>query len=126
MSVQLVTNNTAFIQPPQTGTDEMVLCDISDLVENSGICALAEDKQIAIFYLPHTEQKLFAVSNWDPIGKANVISRGIIGDIKGTLVVASPLYKQHYDLTTGRCLEDDSARLDTFNIKLDDDKVKLS
>ena len=101
----------------------MVVCNTSDLIENSGICALVDDQQVAIFYLPRTEQKIFAVSNWDPIGKANVISRGIVGDIKGTVVVASPLYKHHFNLQTGACLEDATCKLDTFNIKIDDDKV---
>lgn len=101
----------------------MVVCNTSDLIENSGICALVNDQQVAIFYLPRTEQKVFAVSNWDPLGKANVISRGIVGDIKGTVVVASPLYKHHFSLQTGVCLEDATCKLDTFNIKIDKDKV---
>ena len=104
----------------------MVVCKISDLIENSGICALVDDQQVAIFYLPNTEQKVFAVSNWDPIGKANVISRGIVGDIKGTVVVASPLYKQHFNLQTGACIEDDTAKLDTFKVEIIDDEVIIA
>ena len=59
-------------------------------------------------------EQVFAVSNFDPFGKANVLSRGIIGSIGEQLVVASPLYKQHFDLQTGACLEDDSVSLKTF------------
>lgn len=126
MNVQLVADNSAFINQVNSGNKAMVVCNASDLIENSGICALVEDQQVAIFYLPCTEQKIFAVSNWDPIGKANVISRGIVGDIKGTLVVASPPYKQHFNLQTGVCIEDSTAKLTTFKVEIVDDKVIIS
>jgi nitrite reductase (NADH) small subunit len=104
---------------------ETIICDKSDLIENSGVCALLNDEQVAIFYLPATEQKVFAIANWDPIGQANVLSRGIIGDIGGEIVVASPLYKQHFSLTSGQCLEDDSAPVKTYPIALKNDKVVI-
>ena len=126
MNVQLVSDNSAFMNQVNSGNKTMVVCKISDLIENSGICALVDDQQVAIFYLPNTEQKVFAVSNWDPIGKANVISRGIVGDIKGTVVVASPLYKQHFNLQTGACIEDDTAKLDTFKVEIIDDEVIIA
>jgi len=80
------------------------VCDITDLLPNSGICALAHGQQVAIFYFPD-ENVIHAIHNYDPIGKANVLSRGVTGDIQGEIVVASPLYKQHFSLITGRCLE---------------------
>ena len=55
------------------------LCSQDDLVANSGVCVLVGTQQVALFYLPDHEPTVFAVSNWDPIGKANVISRGMIG-----------------------------------------------
>jgi nitrite reductase (NADH) small subunit len=82
------------------------VCSVSDLQENSGVCALVNYLQVAIFYLPNDEHGVYAINNYDPIGKANVLSRGIVGDINGELVVASPLYKQHFNLHTGICLED--------------------
>ena len=126
MNVQLVADNSAFMNQVNPGNKTMVVCNTSDLIENSGICALVEDQQVAIFYIPNSEKKIFAVSNWDPIGKANVISRGIVGDIKGTLVVASPLYKQHFNLQTGACIEDSTEKLTTFKVEIVDDKVIIS
>mgnify|MGYP000117160705 FL=1 len=102
-----------------------VVCSKNDLVENSGVCALVNGEQIAIFYLPKSEQKVFAISNWDPIGKANVLSRGIVGDLEGKFVVASPLYKQHFDLISGECLEDETASVKIFPISLEDNKIIL-
>lgn len=101
------------------------LCGIEDLVEYSGVCALWKQTQIAIFYLPDSEPCLYAISNWDPIGKAEVLSRGIVGDIGGAPVVASPLYKQHFDLSTGVCIEDPEVSVLTYQITLDKDGVWL-
>ena len=84
--------------------DWQMICAREDLVPGSGVCALVEGEQVALFYLPGEEQEVYALSNRDPIGDANVLSRGVIGDISGRLVVASPLYKQHFDLVTGQCL----------------------
>ena len=80
-------------------------CTVDDLVEGSGVCALINGQQVAIFYLPNEEQKVFAIDNYDPIGGANVLSRGMVGDVQKNLVVASPLYKEHFNLLNGRCLE---------------------
>lgn len=104
---------------------EQIICDKSDLVANSGVCALVQEEQVAIFYIPGTEQEIFAISNWDPIGKANVLSRGIVGDLEGQIVVASPLYKQHFNLATGSCLEDDTASVKTYPVQIKNDKVLL-
>lgn len=101
------------------------LCGQEDLVPNSGVCALWEGQQIAIFYLPDTEPSLYAISNWDPIGKAEVLSRGMVGDINGIPVVASPLYKQHFDLISGACIEDEDVRVSTYQVALAADGVWL-
>ena len=84
------------------------ICTEDDLIPDSGLCALFENEQVAIFKFSNHD-RIFAVSNYDPIGEANVISRGIIGSVDGRFVVSSPLYKQHYCLETGECLEEDAS-----------------
>jgi len=107
------------------------ICSINDLIPNSGVCALLNaektgaDEQVALFYVPDTEEKVLAINNWDPIGEANVLSRGIIGHIDEELVVASPLYKQHFSLKTGQCLEEEVA-IKTYAVSLDGDGVYLN
>ena len=105
------------------------ICNVGDLVKNSGICALAtvggEEQQVAIFHVPTTAEKVFAISNWDPLGEANVLSRGMIVSIGSELVVASPLYKQHFSLTSGQCLEED-ASVPVYSVTLEDDGVYLA
>ena len=104
----------------------ITICEQKNLVANSGICAIVEGKQIALFYLPSETPKIYAIGNWDPIGKANVLSRGMVGDINDRLVVASPLYKQHFDLQTGECLEDGEVRVPVYSVELSADKVLLT
>jgi nitrite reductase (NADH) small subunit len=52
-----------------------------------------------------------------------VLSRGIVGDVQGTLVVASPIYKQHFDLASGRCVEDPAVCLPVFEARVQGDAV---
>lgn len=102
------------------------LCTRQDLVAESGVCALLGSEQVALFYLPDEEQVLYALANRDPIGGANVLSRGIVGDIGGELVVASPLYKQHFSLLTGTCLEDEAIQVEVYGVRLDGDSVLIA
>lgn len=102
------------------------VCRRKDLVAGSGVCALLGTEQVALFYLPEEEQKVFAISNRDPIGGANVLSRGIVGDLQGKLVVASPLFKQHFDLTSGECLEQADVCVEVYSARLEGDDVLVS
>jgi nitrite reductase (NADH) small subunit len=101
------------------------VCTEADLVANSGICALVQGQQVAIYYLPNENPSIYALSNWDPIGEANVMSRGIIGSLSDELMVASPLYKQHYSLTSGQCLEDETQQLTVYPTQSSDGKVSI-
>ena len=105
-------------------TEWFDLCSINDLVDNSGVCALLKEQQIALFYLA-TEQKVYAVGQYDPFGHANVMSRGIIGSKQGQLFVASPLYKQHFLLEDGRCLEDETVSLPVWKTRIINERVMI-
>jgi len=101
------------------------VCGIDDLQPNSGICALVDGLQVAIFYL-NPADSCYAVSNYDPIGHANVLSRGLIGDINGQPVVISPLYKQHFNLQTGVCLEDADVKIPVYAIRINNNRVEVN
>ena len=66
--------------------------------------------------MPGFERELYAIDHHDPFSNANVIAHGIVGDIKGAAVVASPIYKQHFRLEDGQCVEDDSVTLATWKV----------
>jgi len=100
------------------------ICTVNDLTPLVGVPALVQGEQVAVFRL--NDGNIFAVSNFDPFSQANVIARGITGNLKGFDVVASPIYKQHFDLRTGQCLEDDNVFIKTYQVKLDGDDVLIS
>ena len=79
------------------------VCAVTDLEVERGRAALLGGIQIALF-LVHSG-KVHAVSNFDPYSRANVISRGIVGTRQDAPTVASPMYKQVFDLRTGACLD---------------------
>ena len=101
------------------------VCSVDDLQADSGVCALVNGLQVALFYMPK-ESAVYAINNYDPFGHANVLSRGIIGDINGQPVVASPLYKQHFNLNTGVCLEDETVILPTYAVRIESGRVQVS
>ncbi|MBW9092901.1 nitrite reductase small subunit NirD [Microbacterium jejuense] len=98
---------------PQTTTDTapagwVRVCALSDLEVERGRAALLGGTQIALFLTRGTngrEGRVYAVSNFDPFSRANVISRGIVGTRQDAPTVASPMFKQVFDLRTGICLD---------------------
>lgn len=99
------------------------VCPIDDIVPNTGVCALIGGRQVAVFRV--SDDRVYALSNHDPFSKANVLSRGIVGDIKGELVVASPVYKQHFSLATGQCVEDPAVKVAVFPARVADGMVQI-
>ena len=98
----------------------MKICRLDDIVPDTGICALVAGEQVAVFRI---NQEIYAIGNCDPFSGANVLSRGIVGDLNGELVVASPVYKQHFSLLTGRCIEDGSVSVPVYRARLDGSSV---
>ncbi|MCO8161267.1 nitrite reductase small subunit NirD [Pseudomonas sp. 21LCFQ010] len=119
--------NVAFAERPQaTATLHWHnLCQHQDLVANSGVVAWVNDCQVALFYLPGNEQPLYAVGNRDPKSGANVIGRGLLGKLGDDLVIASPLYKQHFRLQDGSCLEYPEQRLDVWPVRINGSQVEI-
>ncbi|MDO9239688.1 MAG: nitrite reductase small subunit NirD [Methylicorpusculum sp.] len=105
-------------------SDWLEVCSVDDLQPDSGICVKVNARQIALFYMPK-EQALYALDNFDPFGQANVLSRGMIGDIGGQPMVASPLYKQHFNLATGVCFEDDTVKVATYPTRIANNRVSV-
>jgi nitrite reductase (NADH) small subunit len=99
------------------------VCYLDDIVPNTGVCALVDDEQVAIFRIGESE--LYALDNYDPNAKASVLSRGLIGNLGERLVVASPIYKHHFDLRTGECLEAPEHSVHAWQVKLQGEHVLL-
>jgi nitrite reductase (NADH) small subunit len=101
------------------------LCDKDDLIAHSGIAAVYQGQQIALFYMPNYENEIFAIGNNDPFSGANILARGLIGDLKGEPMVASPLYKQHFSLNSGTCFEDEEVRVPVWPVRIQGENVEI-
>lgn len=86
------------------------------LVPGRGVAALVDGRPVAVFLLYAGE--LAAIDNVDPCSGANVLSRGLVGDVDGRPTVASPIYKQRFDLRTGDCLDDPLCRVEVHHARL--------
>ncbi len=102
------------------------VCRLSDIVPNTGVAAKVGTAQVAIFRLTATDDSdtgLYALCNRDPRSGAYVLARGLVGNLKGRPVVASPIYKQHYDLNSGECIEDPALSILSYPVRTFDGMV---
>ncbi|MYM69884.1 nitrite reductase small subunit NirD [Pseudoduganella sp. FT55W] len=105
-------------------TDNWIaVCNLDDIVPNTGVCALLNNEQVAVFHVDDGSPRVFAIDNYDPNSEASVLSRGLVGSLGERIVVASPIYKQHFDLQTGECLEAPENSVGTYPTRIDGGKV---
>lgn len=98
------------------------VCALTEIAPDTGACALINGQQVAIFRL-REDDRIYAIGNHDPASGSNVLSRGIVGDLQGERVVASPIYKQHYSLATGRCIEDARYQVPAYPVQVVDGTI---
>lgn len=101
------------------------VCAYDDLIPDRGVCALVEGRQVALFRISPTDE-LFALSNHDPFSGANVMSRGIVGSRGGVPKVASPMFKQNFNLRTGQCLDDPAVALPVHLVREREGRVEVA
>ena len=100
------------------------ICSLNDLIPELGVSALINGEQVAIFRLK--DNRVYAIANYDPFSQANVLSRGLTCNLQGKTCVASPIYKQHFDLLTGQCLEDDTVSIKIYPVKIEGEAVLVA
>jgi nitrite reductase (NADH) small subunit len=76
------------------------VCPLDKLTPGRGVCALVGELQIAVFR--------------------------IVGSKAERLKVASPIYKQSFDLVTGVCLDDATVTLPTYEVRVIDGMVQVA
>ena len=91
------------------------VCRLDDILPDTGVCALVQGRHVAVFRL--ADERLYAIDNIDPKSGASVLARGLVGNLGDQTVVASPLYKNHFDLATGACLEQPEHAVHTHAVR---------
>jgi len=100
------------------------VCDLETVFPSTGVCALVDGKQVAIFR-PNDDEQVFAVDNMDPFAQSNVLSRGVICEHQDQLWVASPLKKQRFNLVDGSCLENSEVSIETYQVRVKAGKIEV-
>jgi nitrite reductase (NADH) small subunit len=100
------------------------VCAADDILPNTGVCALVDDRHVAIFRVG--QDQYFAIDNVDPKNGASVLSRGLVGSLGDKIVVASPLYKHHFDLKTGDCIESPELSVRAHEVRVEDGRVLVA
>ncbi|MDO5645059.1 MAG: nitrite reductase small subunit NirD [Dermabacter sp.] len=102
-----------------------IVCKVADLESEWGEAALFGTEQIAVFKA--WDDAIYITSNIDPRTEQGVMSRGIVGDheVDGERrpTIASPLYKESYDLATGHCYTTSNFRLPVYASRVSEDGV---
>jgi nitrite reductase (NADH) small subunit len=107
-------------------TDWIDVCRIDDITPDTGVAVLIRDLQIAVVRVGDGDDpQIFAVGNYDPFSKAFVIARGIVGDRGGIPKIASPIFKQSFDLSTGQCLDDPNVRLPSYPTRVREGRISI-
>jgi nitrite reductase (NADH) small subunit len=105
----------------------VTVCRLDDLLPERGAAAMVDGRQVALVRL--VDDTLYAVEQLDPFSGAYVMSRGIVGTatVDGVVVptLASPMFKQVFDLRTGLCLGDPAAQLGTWAVRELDGLVQV-
>jgi nitrite reductase (NADH) small subunit len=109
-----------------TATTWSAICSVDDIVPNTGICALVNDRHVAVFHVAGREQALYAIDNIDPNVQASVLSRGLVGSLGERIVVASPIYKHHFDLRSGECLEAPEHSVAAYAVRVENRTVMVA
>ncbi|HLV62465.1 nitrite reductase small subunit NirD [Galbibacter sp.] len=96
----------------------------SDFPVNSGACVKYKSKQIAVYNFKKGNQ-WYACQNLCPHKMEMVLSRGMIGDLRGIPKVACPLHKKTFSLENGESLCGDHLKLATYPVKIENENVYI-
>jgi len=101
------------------------VCRTQEVLPDSGVCALVEDKQIAIFRTA-IDDSFYSLDNFDPIAQVNILSRGLIGEKEERQVVFSPLFKDAFCLSSGECISNQDYSVATYPIRVVDQIIEVA
>lgn len=102
-----------------SGTEWTAVCRVDDIQPERAVCAVVGGRQVAI--VRTFDDELYAVSQRDPVSGAFVLSRGIVGtrrvDDTEVPVLQSPLFKDAFDLRSGRCLTQPDTSVPVYAVR---------
>ena len=117
------------VQVEESALAWLDVCALDDILPDTGVAALVGGRQIALVRVGEGAgdgAEVYALDNFDPFSHAFVIARGIVGDRQGVPKIASPIFKQSFDLRTGQCLDDPAVRLTSYPVRVVEGRVLVA
>ncbi|AFI89526.1 nitrite reductase [Pectobacterium parmentieri] len=111
------------LKPAVHEAEWVQVATLGDIPRHAGMAARLGQQQIALFHLPDSEQQVYALENHEPGSGANVLSRGLIGDVAGEPVVISPLYKKRFKLRDGVSTDDSALYVRAWPVRVENDEI---
>jgi nitrite reductase (NADH) small subunit len=112
----MTSSSLSAVREPVHSAEWTDVCSYDDLVPGLGAAALVAGEQIAL--VKTRDGVVYAISNFDPFSKAFVLARGIVGDKGGIPRLASPMYKQGFDLRSGVCFDDPGVCAPVYPVRI--------
>lgn len=100
------------------------ICRVDEILPDTGVAARVDGRHVAVFRIG--ADRFHAIDNIDPRSGASVLARGLVGNLGERVVVASPLYKNHFDLATGECLEAPEQSVRAHAVQVQDGRVLVA
>lgn len=100
------------------------ICRVDEILPDTGVAARVDGRHVAVFRIG--ADRFHAIDNIDPRSGASVLARGLVGTLGERVVVASPLYKNHFDLATGECLEAPEQSVRAHAVQVQDGRVLVA
>jgi nitrite reductase (NADH) small subunit len=104
----------------------VVVCTLDSLPRERGVAAWVDGTQVAL--VRTHDDTVHAVQQLDPYSGAQVMARGIVGSRGDVPTIASPMYKQVFDLRTGECLDPvgkEPLSLRSYPVRVDEGVVSV-
>jgi len=95
---------------------------VADFPRDGGRAIKHGAAEIAVFRFD-SRGEWYACQDTCPHKREAVLSRGLLGDVKGTPKVACPLHKKAFSLESGACLNDDAFSVEVFPVRVEGDDV---
>jgi nitrite reductase (NADH) small subunit len=99
------------------------VCAFVALPVDRGVTALVHGGAVAVFRT--YDDEVYALANHDPLTRAGVLAKGIVGTRDGVPFVASPVHRRAFDLRTGRCLDDPHVSVPSYPVRIVDGTVHV-
>jgi nitrite reductase (NADH) small subunit len=120
MSLEATSRHVEATEEPQWSD----VCALDDIYPGTGVAALIGGEQVAV--IKTRDGRVYALSNFDPFSNAFVIARGIVGSKGSVQKIASPIYKQNFNLETGECLDDPKVKLPVYQVRVTGGRIRIA